>query len=90
MFQFTLEKNNLLCKKEKKITCCAKKRKNNLSQGKIPAPPPEYQIIHPLCLLFCSLINCKITKSTVKYDISTMIEGILGSLVAITGKAQNI
>ena len=81
MFQFTLEKNNLLCKK---------REKNNLSQGKIPASPPEYQIIHPLCLLFCSLINCKITKSTIKYDISTMIEGILGSLVAITGKAQNI
>ena len=31
LLQFTFEKNNLLCKK---------REKNNLSQGKIPAPPP--------------------------------------------------
>ena len=30
MLQFTFEKNNLLCKK---------REKNNLSRGKIPAPP---------------------------------------------------
>ena len=31
LLQFTFEKNNLMCKK---------REKNNLSQGKIPAPPP--------------------------------------------------
>ena len=31
LLQFTFEKNNLLCKK---------REKNNLSRGKIPAPPP--------------------------------------------------
>ena len=27
---------------EKKITCCAKREKNNFSQGKILAPPPPW------------------------------------------------
>ena len=38
LLQLTFEKNNLLCKK---------KRKNNLSQGKMPAPPPPpgYQMV---------------------------------------------
>ena len=41
LLQFTFEKNNLLCKK---------REKNNLSRGKIPAPPPPpgYQMVHPL------------------------------------------
>ena len=37
LLQFTLKKNNLLCKK---------REKNNLSQGKIPAPP-GYQMVRP-------------------------------------------
>ena len=39
LLQFTFEKNNLLYKK---------REKNNLSQGKIPAPPPGYQMVRPL------------------------------------------
>ena len=39
MLQLTFEKNNLLCKK---------REKNNLSRGKIPAPPPGYQMVRPL------------------------------------------
>ena len=38
LLQFTFEKNNLLCKK---------REKNNLSRGKIPAPP-GYQMVRPL------------------------------------------
>ena len=39
LLQFTFEKINLLCKKTEK---------NNLSRGKIPAPPPGYQMVRPL------------------------------------------
>ena len=39
LLRFTFERNNLLC---------LKREKNNLSRGKIPAPPPGYQMVRPL------------------------------------------
>ena len=44
LLQYTFEKNNLLCKK---------REKNNLSRGKIPAPPPPWisnEMVRPLTL----------------------------------------